>query len=315
MKSRTLFLALLSTIAVTIWASLPAQAQRARVFVSVNGNDSNPCTALSPCRTFQAAHDAVQAGGEVDVLDTGGYGTLNINKSISIVNPGGVVASIATASGQTAIAINAGPSDTISLRGLTLDGAGVASQGITLFGGGALEIADCVVRKFTSVGLGFAPHSSSSLKVTNSEFNDNLIGIYMVPVASAVGTLDRVGLYNNSESGLQVLGGTASGSTINVTVKESIASNNATGLLSDNGNGGATRVAIILVRSIISNNSGVGILSQGSGAQVIVDKSTIFNNGSAWVARLSGLIFTHGNNSVEDNAADFGPVTPAAALE
>jgi hypothetical protein len=314
MKSLAYCFTLLSTIAVSISADLPAQAQRARVFVSVNGNDSNPCTALSPCRTFQAAHDAVQAGGEVDVLDTGGYGTLNIKKSISIVNPGGVVASIATASGQTAISINAAPSDTISLRGLTLDGAGVASQGIVLFGGGALEITDCVVRKFTSVGLGVELQGSSSLKVTNSEFNDNGFGVYLLPSASLVGTLDRVGLYNNSGAGLQVLGGTASGSAINVTVKESIVSNNAAGLLSDNGNGAATRVAIILVRSIISNNSD-GILSQGSGAQVIVDESTIFNNAHAWVARTGGFIFSHGNNSVEDNAADFGPVTPAAALE
>src|SRR5215471_7202164 len=141
MKSRAFFFTLLSTIAIGITASLPAQAQRARVFVSVNGNDSNPCTALSPCSTFQAAHDAVQACGEVDVLDTGGYGTLNITKSISIVNPGGVIASIATASGQTAISINAGANDTISLRGLTLDGVGVGEAGVAFFSGGSLEMA------------------------------------------------------------------------------------------------------------------------------------------------------------------------------
>src|SRR5215472_1974366 len=94
MKSRTLFLALLSIIAISMCASLPAQAQRARVFVSVNGNDSNPCTALSPCKTFQAAHNAVLADGEISVLDTGGYGTLVINKAISIVAIG-VQASIA----------------------------------------------------------------------------------------------------------------------------------------------------------------------------------------------------------------------------
>ena len=88
MKSRTLFLALLSTIVIIIAASLPAQAQRARVFVSVTGNDANPCTAGSPCKTFQAAHDAVLAGGEISVLDTGGYGTLIINEAVSIVAVG-----------------------------------------------------------------------------------------------------------------------------------------------------------------------------------------------------------------------------------
>jgi len=116
MKSRAICLALFSIITISIGASLPAWAQRARVFVSVNGNDSNPCTALSPCRTFQAARDAVQACGEVDVLDTGGYGTLNITKSISIVNPGGVVASIATSSGGDAIRIFTNLGDVVSLR-------------------------------------------------------------------------------------------------------------------------------------------------------------------------------------------------------
>ena len=116
MKSLAFCFTLLSTIAISIAASLPAQAQRARVFVSVTGNDANPCTAGSPCKTFQAAHDAVLAGGEISVLDTGGYGTLIINKSVSIVAVG-VQASIATASGQDAITVNAGSTDKISLRG------------------------------------------------------------------------------------------------------------------------------------------------------------------------------------------------------
>src|SRR6516164_1494405 len=184
MKSRTLFLALLSTIAISIAASLPAQAQRARVFVSVNGNDSNPCTALSPCRTFQAAHDAVQAGGEIDVLDTGGYGPLNITKSISIVNPGGVVASIATGPGQSAITLNAQPNDTIALRGLTLDGTGLGSVGITFNSGGNMDVADCVVRRYSTNGILFAPNSTSSLNVTNSQFNGNgNAGIQISPSA------------------------------------------------------------------------------------------------------------------------------------
>jgi hypothetical protein len=319
MKSRTLFLALLSTIAVSICASVPARAQRARVFVSVNGNDSNPCTALSPCRTFQAAHDAVQAGGEIDVLDTGGYGTLNITKSISIVNPGGVVASIATASGQSAIAINAGPTDTISLRGLTLDGVGIGGAGIAFSRGGSLEIADCIVRGYSN-GIFFVASSVSALKVTNSEFNDNNDdGINVQPSASVLGTLDHVGFYNNLNGGLSISGLSASSGAINFSVKDSVASNNGNSFagasfVSTSDVGKAT-TRLILTRTTVSNNPVYGVLSQGSGAQVIVDESTIFNNAHAWVARESGFIFTHGNNSVEDNAADFGPQTQAAALE
>jgi hypothetical protein len=283
--------------------------------VSVNGNDSNPCTALSPCRNFQAAHDAVQAGGEIDVLDTGGYGPLNITKSISIVNPGGVVASIATGPGQSAITLNAQPNDTIALRGLTLDGTGLGSVGITFNSGGNMDVADCVVRRYSTNGISFAPNGTSSLNVTNSQFNGNgNAGIQISPSASAVGTLDHVGLYNNHE-GFAVFGLNASGGTINFTVKDSLASNNGFGFVSSTIGGTAVATRLILVRSVVSNQSDIGILSQGSGAQVIVDESTIFNNASAWVARSSGFIFTHGNNSVEDNAADDGPQTQAAALE
>ena len=314
MRSRVFCFTLLSTIAISVAVSLPAQAQRARVFVSVNGNDSNPCTALSPCRTFQAAHDAVQAGGEIDVLNTGGYGPVSINKSISIVNPGGVVASIAN-TGQIAISINAGQSDVISLRGLTLDGGGVGSMGIWFFAGGRLEIADCVVRNYTGSGLTVQSSVASTLKVTNSEFNDNHDrGILIVPTASVTvsGTLDHVGVYKNFV-GLDIDGTSAPGGDMNLTVKDSVADNNAFGVFV-NSNGVST-IRVMLVRNVVSNQGSEGIASVGSGAQVIVHESTIFHNAHAWVASSGGFIFSHGNNSVESNAADFGPVTAASALE
>src|SRR5215467_9688339 len=149
MKSRAICFTLFSTIAIIIAASLPAQAQRARVFVSTAGDDANPCTAGSPCKTFQHAHDVVAAGGEISVLDTGGYGPLTITKALSIVNPTGVEASIAVSSGNNAITITAAASDKISLRGLTLDGTGVGQDGIEFTSGGVLEITDCVVRGFS----------------------------------------------------------------------------------------------------------------------------------------------------------------------
>jgi hypothetical protein len=109
--------------------SAPAQATlNNRSFVSGLGFDINPCTLAAPCRSFQAAHDATFAGGEIAVLDTVGYGTLTITKSISIVNPGGVEAGIVVSWGGTAITITA-PNAFVALRGLTLEGANVAVDG------------------------------------------------------------------------------------------------------------------------------------------------------------------------------------------
>src|SRR5262252_8317545 len=145
-------LTVLATALACSLATTPANA-RARVFVASYGNDANPCTAGSPCKTFQHAHDVVLAGGEISVLDTGGYGTLAVNKALSIVSPEGVEASIAVPSGTVGITINASSTDRISLRGLTLDGTHVGSSGIKFSSGKSLTIDGCVIRNMTGFGF------------------------------------------------------------------------------------------------------------------------------------------------------------------
>src|SRR5262249_48919228 len=67
----------------------PARAQLSRTFVSAAiGSDANNCDRPTPCRSFQGAHDKTNPDGEITVLDTGGYGTVAVTKSISIVNDG-----------------------------------------------------------------------------------------------------------------------------------------------------------------------------------------------------------------------------------
>src|ERR1700709_1168884 len=117
---------------VTLAASLlaaSAQARNGRSFVSGHGLDSNACTLAAPCRTFAVAFTHTNAGGEIDVLDTAGYGPLVIDKSISIVNDG-AIASVLVPSGGTGITITAGANDAVSLRGLTIEGAGIGLFGI-----------------------------------------------------------------------------------------------------------------------------------------------------------------------------------------
>src|SRR5262249_1761824 len=106
-----------------------AQAQLARTFVAAaNGNDGANCDRLTPCRTFQRAHDNTLANGEITVLDAGGYGTVAITKALSIINDGVGEAGVLVSGGFTGIAIAAGADEPVSLRGLTVKGIG--------FGGG-----------------------------------------------------------------------------------------------------------------------------------------------------------------------------------
>jgi hypothetical protein len=92
-------IAYLTAAVLTLAAALmitQAQALSTRTYVSTqSGNDSNPCTSTAPCRTFARAIKETAADGEIDALDSGGYGPVTITKSISIVGVGesGVIAS------------------------------------------------------------------------------------------------------------------------------------------------------------------------------------------------------------------------------
>src|SRR5215471_13006183 len=108
-----------SVIALAVFTA-PAHAQQARSFVSGLGNDGNApnCTRTAPCRTFQVAHDNTIASGEITVLDPGSYGSVIINRNISIINDGVGEAGALVSGGGVGITINAGPSDAVTLRGL-----------------------------------------------------------------------------------------------------------------------------------------------------------------------------------------------------
>src|SRR5262245_66648817 len=105
-----------------------AQAQLARTFVSAaGGNDANDCNRLTPCRTFQVAHDKTLANGEITVLDPGGYGAVFITKAISIINDGVGEAGMLVSGGVNGVTINGGANDKVSLRGITIKGIGFGS--------------------------------------------------------------------------------------------------------------------------------------------------------------------------------------------
>jgi len=102
------------------------------------------------------AFAATNAGGEIDVLDTAGYGPLTINKAISIVNEG----SIAQRAGPPRVALVSqsmlGQMMPSACADLRLRGAGVGHNGIQFSAGKSLTIKNCVIRNFTSRGIEFA---------------------------------------------------------------------------------------------------------------------------------------------------------------
>src|SRR5205814_1796923 len=92
--------------------------QATRTWVSGVGDDANPCSRTAPCKTFAGAISKTATGGEINVIDPGGFGALTITKGITI-DGNGTFASILAAA-TTGITVNAGTADVITLRNLSI---------------------------------------------------------------------------------------------------------------------------------------------------------------------------------------------------
>src|ERR1700749_4986075 len=90
----------------------PAHAQATRTWVSGVGDDANPCSRTAPCKTFAGAISKTAAFGEINCLDSGGFGAVTITKSMLIDCAevlGGVLVS-----GTNGIVINVGSTDVVT---------------------------------------------------------------------------------------------------------------------------------------------------------------------------------------------------------
>src|SRR5262249_40420662 len=154
---------LILAMAIASWlGATSALAQATRTYVSGQGNDGWSCTASQPCRTLQRAIALTMPGGQIYALDSSNYGYVTINQAVSITNEraAGVLAS----SSVTGVTITAGAADTVTLRGLDIDGAGSGTSGIQFNSGAALSVQNAVIRGFAT-GISFQPSASSTLTV------------------------------------------------------------------------------------------------------------------------------------------------------
>src|SRR5713101_37788 len=120
-----------------------AQAQATRTWVSGVGDDANPCSRTAPCKTFAGSISKTAAGGEINCLDPGGFGTVTITKSMTIDCKGMTGGILASGVGTTGITIN-GVDAVVRLRGVNINGAGSGSIGIKIFAAAKVFIEDTV---------------------------------------------------------------------------------------------------------------------------------------------------------------------------
>ena len=139
-----------------VFTTLTAQAQATRTWVSGVGDDVNPCSRTAPCKTFAGAIAKTAAGGEISVLDSGGFGSVVISKSITIDGTGMLAGILASQTTGIMIRITEVKDPTLSavrLRGLSINGASSGTNGINIVSAGSVSVEDCVIDGFKSNGI------------------------------------------------------------------------------------------------------------------------------------------------------------------
>jgi hypothetical protein len=188
----------LASVGLAIGFAVAAQAQNNRSFVSTVGNDSNACTASAFCRTFGRALSVTNAGGEIVVEDSGGYGAATISQPVTITAIGIDASITQTVAGDYALYINT--SGNVTLNGLNLYGGGSGQAGIYVNQVGFLRIYNMDIQGFTANGIHFvAP--GGNLALYNSTVKDCGHDGLLVQAAGARAYVDGSDFDNNAFAG------------------------------------------------------------------------------------------------------------------
>ena len=297
----------INTLAIAIFmlafASM-AQAQATRTWVSGVGDDANPCSRTAPCKTFAGAISKTANGGEISVLDPGGFGAVTITKSITI-NGEGTLAGILNTS-TTGVIVNATSTDNIVLRDLKINGGFVTGvfpggvDGVKIFAAKTVNVEDCVISN-QQIGVEVAAGANVNLSVFRSIIENNssagvrvntTAGVARASISNSEITNSGFAVHAKGNSRVSVTDSTLAYNTVGINVE-------ATG-----GQG------IADVKDCRINNSTSHAVQAGGGAStttstVRISNNAIFENGGAGVLiAVNGVVDTFLNNEIKGNNPD-----------
>lgn len=276
--------------------------QATRTWVSGVGDDANPCSRTAPCKTFAGAISKTAAGGEISVLDPGGYGAVTITKAITL-NGDGTLTGILSA-GTNGINVNAGVNDIVVIRNISINGTTSGLNGIRFLAGGQLHVENCSISGFTTKGIDVAKTAAGILTVENTSINGPstaATGIYISTTSDTIkATLNNVKI-SNLGVGIDVVADasvSANQSAMNfVTITNSNISNNSTAIRAKN------TAQINIENSNVSNNS-TAIIANDVASIIRLSNVNIFNNNVFGIGNGLGKVISFGNNTIAGNAAN-----------
>lgn len=296
MKTLTRLLPL--TVAGLLLLASSAHAQSYQTWVSGVGDDANPCTRTAPCKTFAGAISRTTAGGEISVLDPGGFGAVTITKAITI-NGVGNHASI-LASGTSAIIINAGTTDTVVLRNLSMNGGTTVSgvDGVRLLQAGRLVVEDCEIAGFDDAGIEVATSTATKVVVSGTTIRGITNGVKVAPSAGRADVLIDNATIRSAATGIEATGG------YTMVSRSTIAGNTSFGV--------RAQAAMVAIDDTTLTGNGVAVQSD-TGATVRLSGTSLFNNLTGFGCG-AGPLLTTGTNRKGGNTGGPAACDPTGTV-
>jgi hypothetical protein len=272
----------------TTFLALPtgsAQAQATRTWVSGVGDDANPCSRTAPCKTFAGAISKTADGGEISVLDPGGFGCVTVTKAITIDGQG-QLASIVNA-GCSGVIVNAAGKKVV-IRNISIMGGGTAPVG-GIHGINYLSAAEVVVENVT-IEQQANNGINMSLTATGGKLFVNNVTIHNVATGiSATTTAGGANVtVNNSRFFGAATQGILAGANANMSISNSVLSGMTTGI-----------AAVTSGQAFVGNSqffNSVTAVNAGAGTNIRVSNNDFINNTNNFIT--TGTVSSAGNNRI-----------------
>jgi hypothetical protein len=289
-------------LALIIACATAAQAQATRTWVSGVGDDVNPCSRTAPCKTFAGAISKTAAQGEIDCIDPGGFGTVTLTKSITI-DGGGTFGSILSAL-TNGVNVNDGATATpgtinVTLRNLSIDGAGTGTNGINYTSGKSLHVEHCQIFGINGTGINVNLNNANGgeVYIEDTSIYSCTTGVRLTNAngaAFASAVLDNVNIGHITGTGNGVRLDANGFAEIHDTVIEFAAAS------------GISIAASTANASIIDTmiaHCATGISAAGGASRIA--HSTVILNGTGVAFSGGGTLRTFGDNNFDGNPTPF----------
>ncbi len=264
-----------------------AGATAQRTFVASYGSPANTafnCSIAKPCRALSEAIGVTNSGGEVIVLDSAGYGSVTVDKAVSLISPPGIYAGISVFSGNDGVTVNA-PGATVVLRGLSINGQG-GNRGIFFQAGARLRVENCVVSGMGMTGISHTA-AGGELIVIDTLVRDNAqTGILVQADANTL--IDHTRIEHNAGDGIGIV---ATAALTVATIRNSVMASNGQGGLAAFRPPGSSLTQVVVEDSILSMNAGDGAFVGGvdsGGVETTFRRNTLARNGLSGVSVFDG---------------------------